>query len=97
MTTNNPSETPNTADCVNGDCSDTRIERIYKYLDGALSRADIDEVQRHLAECEQCNAEHDLECIIRTVVRRSCSEKAPESLKVSIMRRISEIRVESSH
>jgi hypothetical protein len=38
-----------------------------------------------------------LECIIRSVVRRSCQEIAPDTLKSKIITRISEIRVESGH
>lgn len=74
-----------------------RLERIYHYLDGALSREEIEEVRTHLHECPECAEDYDLECIIRTVVRRSCVERAPETLKVTIMERISAIRVEAGH
>lgn len=80
-----------------GNCPDERIERIYAYLDGALSHQDISDVQQHLAECEDCHAEHDLECIIRSVVKRSCTEKAPDQLKQAIMTRISEVRIQTTH
>jgi anti-sigma factor (TIGR02949 family) len=80
-----------------GDCEDARIQRLYEYLDGALTRQDIEEVKSHLEECTECAHEYDLECIIRSVVRRSCSEKAPSTLKVSIMARISQIKVEAGH
>lgn len=85
--------------CVNGDCEETdeRMERIYEYLDGALSRTDLHEVRAHLHECPECASAHDLECIIRSVVRRSCVERAPETLKVTIMERISTIRSEAGH
>ncbi|MDO5492742.1 MAG: mycothiol system anti-sigma-R factor [Nesterenkonia sp.] len=74
-----------------------RLERIYHYLDGALSRSEIDEVRSHLEACPDCAEDYDLECIIRTVVRRSCVERAPDGLKVTIMERISAIRVEAGH
>lgn len=80
-----------------GDCEDSRIQRLYEYLDGALTLQDLDEVRAHLEECDECTRAYDLECIIRSVVRRSCCEKAPEQLKVRIMTRISEIRVETTH
>lgn len=86
------------SDCEKiGDCADTRVKRIYEYLDGALSYQDIEEVRKHLAECEECNHQHDLEYIIRSVVKRSCCEKAPETLKTSIITRIGEIRVDAGH
>lgn len=85
-------------DCQSlGDCSDTRIVRLYEYLDGALSLEDLKDVREHLEHCEDCTREYDLECIIRSVVRRSCQEVAPDTLKTRIMMRISEIRVEVGH
>ncbi|GAB3188320.1 mycothiol system anti-sigma-R factor [Nesterenkonia suensis] len=93
------SEDRSTEDCLGGDCRETqeRMERIYEYLDGALSRSDLEEVRSHLHDCPECASDYDLECIIRSVVRRSCTERAPETLKVTILERISEIRVEAGH
>ncbi|MGW9414091.1 mycothiol system anti-sigma-R factor [Arthrobacter cupressi] len=71
-----------------GDCDDARMQRIYEYLDGALTREDIAEIKQHLQECPECTEEYDLECVIRTVVKRSCTEFAPENLKNSILDRI---------
>jgi anti-sigma factor (TIGR02949 family) len=80
-------------DCQSlGNCEDARMERIYEYLDGALSRQDLDDIRTHLETCPECASEYDLECIIRSVVRRSCKEAAPSSLKSSILNRISEIQ-----
>jgi len=85
-------------DCQSlGNCDDSRIARLYEYLDGALSVEDINDVKNHLEHCDECAQEYDLECIIRSVVKRSCSEQAPEALKSRIMTRISEIRVEIGH
>ncbi|GAB3621112.1 hypothetical protein GCM10027417_23730 [Glutamicibacter endophyticus] len=80
-----------------GDCADSRIVRIYEYLDGALTLEDLKEVRAHLEHCSECTEQYDLECIIRSVVRRSCQEVAPEQLKANIITRISQIRVESGH
>lgn len=71
--------------------------RIYEYLDGALTLADLKEVKAHLDHCPECAEQYDLECIIRSVVRRSCQEHAPEQLKANIITRISQIRIESGH
>jgi len=85
-------------DCQSlGDCDDHRIVRLYEYLDGALTLEDLNEVKNHLEHCDECAHEYDLECIIRSVVRRSCREIAPQALKTRIMARISEIRVEVGH
>lgn len=61
-----------------------RLTRIYEYLDDPLSCQDLEELQAHLAECEYCAKEYDLECIIRQAVRRTCSERAPQDLKSRI-------------
>ncbi|MGP9527668.1 mycothiol system anti-sigma-R factor [Glutamicibacter sp. AOP5-A2-18] len=80
-----------------GDCADDRMVRIYEYLDGALTLNDIKEVKAHLDGCPECTEEYDLECIIRSVVRRSCQEQAPQNLKASIFAKISQVRLESGH
>ncbi|EMY34007.1 anti-sigma factor [Arthrobacter crystallopoietes BAB-32] len=75
-----------------GDCEDDRMKRIYEYVDGALSRDDLAEIKAHLDTCEECSQEHDLECLIRSVVKRSCQEHAPQTLKERIIDRIGHIR-----
>lgn len=75
-----------------GDCDDARMQRIYEYLDGALTREDIADIKNHLSECPECTEEYDLECLIRSMVKRSCTEAAPENLKVSILDRIHSIK-----
>ena len=77
-----------------GDCASARLERIYDFVDGALSRDELWAVQAHLDTCPECSAEYDLECIIRSVMRRSCTEPAPQDLKSRIMVRIDQFRVE---
>lgn len=81
------------SDCESlGDCADSRIERLYEYLDGALSHQDLVEIKDHLDGCPQCAEEHDLECVIRSVVKRSCTEVAPATLKATILGRINHLR-----
>ena len=55
-------------DCQNG-CTDERIRRIYEYLDGALTKEDLEEIHAHLTDCPECEREYNLECVIRTVIR----------------------------
>jgi anti-sigma factor (TIGR02949 family) len=75
-----------------GDCEDDRMQRIYEYVDGALSREDLAEIKAHLDSCPECAEEHNLECLIRSVVKRSCQEAAPQTLKERILDKISHIR-----
>ncbi|NHU84528.1 mycothiol system anti-sigma-R factor [Kocuria sp. JC486] len=71
-------------------CSGEQVERIYEYLDGALTVEDLKEIAAHLESCEDCTHESELEQVIRTVVKRSCSETAPDTLRSAIMTRIHE-------
>lgn len=71
-------------------CSGEQVERIYEYLDGALTVEDLKKIAAHLETCEDCTHESELEQVIRTVVKRSCSETAPETLRANIMGRIHE-------
>lgn len=81
------------SDCQGlGDCDDARMERIYEYLDGALTRDDVAEIKNHLDDCPECLEQYDLECVIRNMVKRSCTESAPENLKNAILDRIHGIR-----
>lgn len=81
------------SDCQGlGDCDDTRMERIYEYLDGALTPEDLAEIKQHLDGCRECAEQYDLECVIRNLVKRSCTEAAPENLKNAILDRIHSIR-----
>ncbi|MGG5171689.1 mycothiol system anti-sigma-R factor [Pseudarthrobacter sp. J1738] len=84
------------SDCQGlGDCDDTRMERIYEYLDGALPKSAVQEIKEHLDSCPNCLEQHDLECMIRTMVKRSCTEAAPEKLKQGILDRIHAARAAS--
>ena len=69
-----------------------RLAKIYTYIDDPLSCQDLEELQAHLAECETCAKEYDLECIIRQAVRRTCKETAPVDLKSRIRACIDDIQ-----
>ncbi|WP_136609680.1 mycothiol system anti-sigma-R factor [Sinomonas albida] len=75
-----------------GDCDESRLERLYEYLDGALPAADVAEIRAHLESCSECREEHNLECMIRSAMKRSCAEQAPAKLKLSILEKIHSIR-----
>ncbi|MDJ0321535.1 mycothiol system anti-sigma-R factor [Pseudarthrobacter sp. PS3-L1] len=77
------------SDCQGlGDCDDTRMQRIWEYLDGALTVEDLGEIKEHLDACPECAGQYDLECVIRNMVKRSCTEAAPAGLKNAILDRI---------
>ena len=74
------------------DCTET-IYRIYEYLDGEMTPDDTRRIALHIQECAPCLAQADIDHAIKALVRRSCQcETAPESLRVTIMERLTQVR-----
>ena len=74
------------------DCKDV-LDRVYMYLDGEMDAHDLAVIRQHLDECGPCLRQYDLDEAVKTLVRRSCHEAAPEQLRLRILTRISEVRV----
>ena len=78
------------------DCSEV-LHRIFEYLDGEMGPMDVARVAAHLRECGPCLAEHDLERTLKAVIRRSCAqEQAPMTLRMSVMQRLTVVRIDDS-
>ncbi len=76
------------------DCSET-LHRLYEYLDGEMTPSDTARIAGHLAACGPCMEQHDVEQMMKALVRRSCAaEVAPEHIRASIVTRITTIRIE---
>jgi mycothiol system anti-sigma-R factor len=76
-----------------GDCADY-LERIVYFLDNELDEADCSAVRHHLDECGPCLEKYDLQRTVKTIVARSCSERAPEDLRDRVRIRIREVQVQ---
>ena len=71
------------------DCSEALL-RAYEYLDGELGAEECAKIQAHLDECGPCLREYDLDTTLKALIKRSCGcESAPDSLRTTIMTRIS--------
>ena len=75
-----------------GDCADY-LERIDYFLDNELDEADCSEVQMHLDECGPCLERYDLQRTVKQVVARSCSERAPDTLRERVRIQIQQVQV----
>lgn len=75
------------------DCADV-LDQVYEYLDSEPTKVDVEKIQQHLDECGPCLKEYDLEHALKSLVRRSCGESAPDHLRLRIMTRITAIRVD---
>lgn len=75
------------------DCSEV-LSRVFFFLDRELDDASRGEIQQHLDECGPCLAKYDLERTVKSLVARSCSERAPEELREKVLHRIRQVHVE---
>ncbi len=85
MSCGDPHETP---------CSDV-LEAVYLYLDGEQQGEDREHIRIHLDECAPCLRQYGLEQAVKALVARCCgSDPAPDELRLRVMSRIQEVRVE---
>jgi mycothiol system anti-sigma-R factor len=80
-------------DADDADCAQA-LARVYEYLDGELSPADLERIREHIDDCGPCLQQYDLDIALKALVRRSCQESAPADLRERIMVKITEIRIE---
>lgn len=77
-----------------GPCScEELMEHLFEFLDAELDDSDCHRFRRHAQECPTCNQAADAEQHIREIVRRSCAEVAPSTLKVRIRSQLTVLRV----
>jgi mycothiol system anti-sigma-R factor len=83
-------------DCDDTDASDcsATLERLFLFIDNEMGQADSTEIRRHLDECSPCLAKYDLDCLVKALVARSCSEHAPEPLRQKVMLSIRRVQLE---
>ena len=70
------------------------LTHLFEFLDAELPEADADQIREHLAYCEPCLAEYDVEEHVRALVKRSCSECAPVELHVRIRQHLTVLRTQ---
>lgn len=75
------------------DCSEA-LGKLFEFLDAEITEADGDRIRQHLADCEPCLAEYDVEDHLKKLVRRSCSEAAPVELHARIREQLTVLRAQ---
>ena len=76
------------------DCAEV-LDKVYLYLDNEIEPIDYDKVRHHLDECGPCLEQYGLDKAVKSVVHRCCgSDRAPDSLRLSVLARIQEVRIE---
>ncbi len=90
-----PTKTAKDGEGCGCDCTTAR-ERLYLFLDHEIDNASCEEIQQHIEDCSSCLTEYDVERIVKSLVHRSCAERAPETLvqKVQFAIRTVEVQYE---
>jgi anti-sigma factor (TIGR02949 family) len=60
------------------------LMHLYEYLDSEMTPEDEQRMRAHVAHCSPCLAELSVEDLVKQLVRRSCKERAPETLRLRI-------------
>ncbi|MGH3509122.1 MAG: mycothiol system anti-sigma-R factor [Nocardioidaceae bacterium] len=75
------------------DCSEV-LSRVWFFLDHELDEASFSDIKHHLEECGPCLQKYDLERTVKSLVARSCSERAPEALREKVLYQIRQVHIE---
>ena len=74
------------------DCSDV-LEALYLFIDDEIDSANASLIRHHLDECGPCLKAYDLDIVVKTLVARSCTEKAPPPLRDRVLMSIRQVQV----
>ncbi len=72
-------------------CDKAKAE-LEEYLHRELSDDDFRDVSEHLANCEDCSAEHLVGVTLSEKVRRACRETAPDELRQQVLLKIRQLQ-----
>ena len=75
-------------------CEELR-DRLYEFLDRELADSDAARLRRHVDECPSCHEAADAEQHIRQLLRRSCTERAPQELRAKVVAQLTILRTTS--
>ena len=73
------------------DCQETK-RPVHEYLHNELSETEIDEITAHLANCDSCETDYDMENLINGAIRESCTEVPPQELADRVLAEIRRIQ-----
>lgn len=75
---------------TNDNCDDV-IAHLFEYLDSEMTDSDADRMRAHVAGCNPCLAELSIDELVKRLLRRSCTEQAPEHLRLKIHLQITKL------
>jgi len=74
--------------CADG-CSEL-LAKLEAYLDGELDAAEQGTLEQHIADCFPCADQATLERQLRSLIKSSCVESAPATLRARILQHVTE-------
>ncbi len=75
------------------DCREV-LEEVYLYLDGEIDAERRTTIRLHLDECSPCLRQFGVEQEVKLLVARRCGgDRAPESVRVAVLKRLRSIEV----
>lgn len=78
------------------DCEETK-RHVHEYLHNELSETEISEITAHIANCDSCEGDYDVENALNNAISRACGEMPPQELIGRIMGRIRDIKSGTAH
>ncbi|WP_127131787.1 mycothiol system anti-sigma-R factor [Georgenia sp. SYP-B2076] len=69
------------------------LDNLMEFLDSELDEDQEARFRAHAEDCPTCHEAADAEQHIRSIVRRSCAEVAPSSLRLRVESQLSVLRV----
>ncbi|MCI1675033.1 MAG: mycothiol system anti-sigma-R factor [Ancrocorticia sp.] len=79
--------------CGQAGCScDEVAEHLFELLDAQMPEEQAERLKHHIATCPHCTQMAEAESHVRDIVRRSCCESAPSTLRVRITHQLAVYR-----
>lgn len=64
------------------------LAHLDEYIDCEMSQVDTVRLEAHISSCDTCQGEVGLEQKVRDLIKRSCIEQAPASLRERVLEQI---------
>jgi mycothiol system anti-sigma-R factor len=75
---------------------DKLLNRVYFFIDNELDSADAEQIRQHIDECGPCLDEVALERLVKKLIARSCTERAPVELRQRVVFSIRQVQLQAS-
>lgn len=78
---------------MSNDCTcNELLASLFQYLDSELDAAECERLKGHVDHCPHCTEVQEAERHMRDLIRRCCSERAPDELKMRVLGQITFMR-----